>query len=109
MPMKKPDADARRLHPRLRVYANCDDEVNAVRADLSTAVTSTIAAKAAPQVHSLADDDPSDAQRQQLSLAPECRVGDRTQAAQVAEAAHAASRKARLRQRVRPVHAGAAG
>ena len=68
--MKKPDADARRLHPRLRVYANCDDEVNSVRAELSTAVTSTMAAKSAPQVHSLADDDPSDAQRQQLSLAP---------------------------------------
>ena len=68
--MKKPDADARRLHPRLRVYANCDDEVNAVRADLSTAVTSTMAPKTATQVHSLADDDPSDAQRQQLFLAP---------------------------------------
>ncbi len=68
--MKKPDADARRLHPRLRVYANCDDEVNAVRADLSTSVASTMAPKTAAQVHSLADDDPSDAQRQQLFLAP---------------------------------------
>ena len=41
-PTRKPDADARRLHPRLRVYANCDEEVNALRADLSTAVASTV-------------------------------------------------------------------
>jgi subtilisin family serine protease len=68
--MKKPDADARRLHPRLRVYANCDEEVNAVRADLSAAVASTVVPKAATEVHSLADDNPCDAQRQQLFLSP---------------------------------------
>jgi subtilisin family serine protease len=66
--MKKLDADARRLHPRLRVYANSDEEVNAVRADLSTAVTSTMALAAAPKTHSLADEDPSEAQRCQQFL-----------------------------------------
>jgi subtilisin family serine protease len=68
--MKKPDADARRLHPRLRVYANCDEDVNSVRADISTAVVSMVQPKAAPVVHSLADDNPCDAQRLQHSLAP---------------------------------------
>ena len=68
---KKPDAKARRLHPRLRVYANCDDEVNAVRADLSTVVTSTVIPDVATKVHSLADEDPSEAQRYQQFLAPD--------------------------------------
>ncbi len=67
---RKPDADARRLHPRLRVYANCDEEVNAVRADLSTAVASTRKPVEPAKVHSLADDDPSEAQRTQLFLEP---------------------------------------
>jgi subtilisin family serine protease len=69
--MKKTDANARRLHPRLRVYANCDEEVNAVRADLSAMVASTIAPRAAPVIHSLADDDPGAAQLRQQFLSPE--------------------------------------
>lgn len=67
---RRSDADARRLHPRLRVYANGDEEVNALRADLSTAVASTRKAVAPTKVHSLADDDPSVAQRTQQYLEP---------------------------------------
>ena len=69
--MKKPDAVARRLHPRLRVYANCDEQVNSVRADLSTTVTSTATPVVAPKIHSLADEDPSEAQRFQQYLRPD--------------------------------------
>jgi subtilisin family serine protease len=69
--MKKADANARRLHPRLRVYANCDEDVNAVRADLSAVVVSTVAPHAAPVIHSLADDNPGAAQARQQFLAPE--------------------------------------
>jgi hypothetical protein len=65
---RKPDESARRLHPRLRVVANCDEEVNALRADLSAAVASTLAPKAALAVHSMADRDPSEAQRCQQFL-----------------------------------------
>jgi subtilisin family serine protease len=68
---KKPDEQARRLHPRLRVYANCDEEVNALRADLSVAVASTLAPKVAPAAQSMADRDPSEAQRCQLYLSRE--------------------------------------
>ena len=93
--MKKPDAKARRLHPRLRVYANSDEQVNAVRADLSTAVTSTVAPAAARKVHSLADEDPSEAQRYQQFLAPDA----------VATSTVKLSRQRKLASRPAPKHA----
>jgi subtilisin family serine protease len=66
--VKRRDQDARRLHPRLRVYANCDDQVNALRSELSTAVASTLAPSSAPRVQSLADSDLGKAQRYQHAL-----------------------------------------
>lgn len=94
-PTRKPDADARRLHPRLRVYANCDEEVNALRADLSTAVASTVKPVEPAKVYSLADDDPSLAQRTQLFLEPEA----------VPQAPLKLRKSAKLADRPAPTHA----
>lgn len=66
--MKRRDQDTRRLHPRLRVYANSDDQVNALRSELSTAVASILTPAQAPQVQSLADSDLGEAQRCQHAL-----------------------------------------